>query len=62
MKPSNNHDIIDLIWLPKYHLNLNMEEKVLLCVELWKKINASFHKSLCAFYYSYKRFYMREGN
>lgn len=40
-EPSNNHDIIDLIWLPKYHLNLNMEEKVLLCVELWKKINAN---------------------
>ena len=39
-EPSTVHDIIDLIWLPKYQIDLTIEDTVLLCIELWKNMIA----------------------
>ena len=39
-EPSTVHDIIDLIWLPKYQIDLTIEDTVLLCIELWKEMIA----------------------
>ncbi len=39
-EPSTVHDIIDLIWLPKYNIDSNIKDTIVLCVELWKDIAA----------------------
>ena len=39
-EPSTVHDIIDLIWLPKYQIDQTIEDTVLLCIELWKDMIA----------------------
>ncbi len=39
-EPSTVYDILDLIWLPKYRTDLNFADTILICIELWKKINA----------------------
>ena len=39
-EPSTVNDIIDLIWLPKYRIDLNFVDTLLICIELWRNIIA----------------------
>ena len=39
-EPITVYDIIDLIWLPKYQVDSNIEDTIVICVELWKNIIA----------------------
>ncbi len=39
-EPSTVYDILDLIWLPKYQIDLNFVDTLLTCIELWKDMIA----------------------